>query len=160
MAKALTFHGARAKLAFFDTVAGEFKVVGLFSSCSGGVTYDVQPIYILGRHSPAETVYTGQEAVAFTASGFRVVDNGPYVAGKVPKLQDLLQHEDLSVAILDRDTGKTIMQVFNCRPTGFQFAVSARAVTEITVNFIGLMVQDESGDQAEGAGGTSLTDGS
>lgn len=161
MGQAKTMHGARAKLAIVSGT--DFKVVGLFSNVSYGVTYDMQPIYILGKHAPAEIVPTGQEAVTVTATGFRIVDNGPHVAGKVPKLQDLLNHEDLGLAIIDRQTGRTIMQVFNVRPTGYQTTVGARGVQEITVNFIGIRIQDESGDQSETAGeqsATDITDGS
>jgi len=159
MGQARTMHGARAKLAIVDPT-GSFKVVGLFSNVSYGVTYDMQPIYILGKHAPGEIVPTGQEAVTVTATGFRVVDNGPHVAGKVPKLQDLLMMDDLGLAIIDRQTGKTVMQVFNVRPTGYQTTVGARGVQEITVNFIGIRIQDESGDQNEEGSATDISDGS
>lgn len=160
MSQAKTMHGARAKLGIMDPVTGDVRIVGLFSNVSYGVAYDMQPIYTLGRFSPAEIVPTGQEAVSVTATGFRIVDNGPHVAAKVPKLQDLLNHEDLSLALIDRQTGKQIMTVFNVRPTGYQTTVGARGVQEITVNFIGIKIEDESGDQEETPGATSIIDGS
>ena len=147
MAKAKVFHGARAKL----VVDG--KVVGLFSNCSWGVAYDSHAIHILGRFSPAEIVLTGQDAINVSATGFRLIDNGPHIDAKVPKLQDLLNHEDISLSLIDRQTGKNILNIVGVRPTGYSSNVSSRGITEMTVNFMGTIASDESGTQGEGGAG-------
>src|SRR5271154_1482656 len=102
-------NGARAQL----IVNG--NIVGVFTNCSWGVAYDLQPAFILGRYSPAELTYTAQEAIRVTASGFRVVNNGPYVAADIPMLQGLLNHEDISLSIFDRQTNLEILTVTGVR---------------------------------------------
>lgn len=126
------------------------RTVGLFTSCSWGVSYDAVPSFTLGRYSPVEITYAGQEAISVTATGFRVIDNGAYVAASLPKLQELLNHEDISISIQDRQTGKTIMQVIGVRPTGYSTDVSARGISTFSVNFLGLRASDESGQNEEG----------
>jgi maltoporin len=146
--------GARAQL----IVNG--KIVGLFTNCSWGVSYDAIPSYILGRFSPAEITYAGQEAIAVQATGFRIIDNGAYVAAALPKLQDLLTHEDISLAVYDRQTNKQIMLVVGVRPVSYSTDVSARAISSFSCNFLGLRSEDESGSQGEGPGASDLLSGS
>lgn len=142
MASAKTMHGARAQLMIADP-GGTAKVVGIFNNVSVGLTYDVQPVFLLGRSSPDELVYTAQEPVSITASGFRVVGAGPHQTGRVPNLRDLLTHEYIELAILDRQTGKQIHKIHSVRPTGYQTTLSARSLEEITVTFTGLLLDDE-----------------
>ncbi len=143
--KAKTVSGARCKL----YVNGQ--IVGIFSSVSYGVTYDASPIYILGRYNAAELVYTGMDVVNVTCTGFRVMDNGPYEAASVPQLQDLLNHEDITLQIIDRQatdpTKANVMTVSGVRPLGFSTSSSARGVNDLTVNFQGMLLEDESGNQ-------------
>lgn len=147
------FHGARAQL----IVNG--KIVGIFTSCQWGVNYDAIPSFILGRYSAAEITYTGQEAISVTATGFRVVDNGAYVAAGLPKLQDLMTHEDIALSLFDRQTGKQIFTVVGVRPTGYTSGTAARSVSDFTVNYLGLRAEDESGSQGEAAGSSDLLSG-
>jgi len=146
-------HGARAQL----IVNG--KIVGVFTSCQWGVNYDAVPNFILGRYSPAEITYTGQEAISVTATGFRVVDNGAYVAAALPKLQELMTHEDIALALFDRQTGKQILTVVGVRPTGYTSGTAARSVSDFTVNYLGLRAEDESGSQGEASGASDLLSG-
>jgi hypothetical protein len=145
--KAQSFTGARAKLYIKGVLAG------IFSNVSYGVTYDVSPIYILGRYNAAELVYTGMDVVNVTATGFRVMANGPYEVGSVPQLQDLLNHEDISLQIVDRQatdaTKANVMTVTGVRPLGFNTSSSARGVSDLTVNFQGNLLNDESGHQED-----------
>lgn len=147
------FHGARAQL----IVNG--KIVGIFTSCQWGVNYDAIPSFILGRYSAAEITYTGQEAISVTATGFRVVDNGAYIAAGLPKLQDLMTHEDIALSLFDRQTGKQIFTVVGVRPTGYTSGTAARSVSDFTVNYLGLRAEDESGAQGEAAGSSDLLSG-
>lgn len=137
--------GARAKFGFINP--GEApEYVGIFNNVSYGLTYDAQPIYILGDYRPAEIEYTAQEPVNITASGWRVIDHGPHKAGKVPHLQDLLRHEYLTLTVIDRQNPTKNLAVFkNVRPTGYSTTISARNLEEITVTFVAIRVDDESG---------------
>ena len=148
MTAAKTMTGARAQLCVVDPTTNQAKVVGIFSSCSWGLAYDAQPLYVLGRYSPAETVYTAQEAVNVSATGFKVVGAGAHVSAKIPYLKDLMSHEYMSLSLYDRQTNQFIMKVESVRPTGYSTSINARGVEEISVNFIGLHVSDESGDNA------------
>lgn len=135
--------GARAKLQIFDPNTNSAQTLGIFANVSYALAYDAQPAYILGRYSAAEIDYTAQEPVQITASGFRVVGQGAHKHASVPKLQDLLTHEYISLQIVDRQTGQAIAKITNVRPTGYSTSISARQLEEITVNFIGILVDDE-----------------
>lgn len=153
--------GARAKLAFFDPVTGTSTVVGIFTNCSYGLTYDTADLYILGRFSAGAIEYTSQEVVGITCTGWRVVKRGPHVAAGVPKLQDLLTSEYLELSIIDRQLETTqgdgrIAKFRNVRCTGYSTGVNARNAAEITVSFKGILVSDESVENNEVQGSTTL----
>lgn len=150
MAAPKTVSGARCKVGIVDPSTGVARYVGIFNSVSYGLTYDAQPVYILGRFSPAEIDYTAQEPVNITCSGWRVVDHGAHVEGGVPKLQDLLNHEYLTLTVVDRQNPTRNIATFrNVRPTGYSTTISARNLEEITVTFMGIFVDDESTANAE-----------
>ena len=153
MAKANVMHGARAIIKI------DGKKVGIFNSCSWGLQLDQQPVYTLGRFSPAEIVTTGQEAIGVTATGFRILDRGPHVVAGLPELQELLTDEGIaSITVEDRQSGKNIMHVENVKVQGYSTGVNARGVQEVTVNFIGTVVSDESITNAEATGASDLMD--
>jgi hypothetical protein len=144
-------HGARA------IVQIKGKQVGLFTNVSYGSTYDVQPAYILGRFSPAELAYVGAEPISISAQGFRVIGQGPYVSSQMPLLQNLLTAEDMDFSIYDRQTNQLVMKVTGVRHTGFNTSVAPRALEEMSLNFIGLRLSDESVDNNEdGTGAATL----
>lgn len=135
--------GARAIL----SVGGE--KMGVFNNFSYGQQFDVEHAYILGRFNPDEIVYTAMGPVSCQASGWRVIDQGPHVQGKVPKLQDLLTHDYITLTVVDRQSNKTIAQISQVRPTGYNTQVSSRQAEEVSISFTGLIVQDESGAQSD-----------
>lgn len=145
-----TFHGGRAQ------VVVDGKIVGLFSSVSWGGAYDVQPVFLLGRMSAAESVYTGSDVVQVTCSGFTVVDHGPFVDGAMPALQDLLTAGYIELGILDRETNKRIGRIHDCRAANFSRGANARSLSEMTITYIGLRVSDESVLNAEAPGASDL----
>ncbi len=153
-AKVMT--GARAQLMIVDPNTQEGRVVGIFNNVSYGLTYGAEPIFLLGRYSPDEIVYTSQEAVAVTASGWRVIDSGPHALVKVPKLADLLNHEYLELAIFDRQTNKRIAKIHSVRPTSYNTTLANRQPEEISVTFMGLLLDDESTENAELPGASTL----
>lgn len=140
--------GARAKLQIYDPVKGAVTL-GIFANVSYALAYDAQPAYILGRYSAAEIDYTAQEPVQVTASGFRVVNEGAHKHASVPDLKSLLTHEYITLQIVDRQTGQVVARISNVRPTGYSTSISARQLEEISVNFIGILVDDEDTQNAE-----------
>lgn len=126
--------------------------VGLFTTANFSVTYDVLPNFILGRMSAAEITYAGADAVSISASGFRVVNAGAYQVAGLPKLQELLGAGEITISLIDRQTGAVIGHVDGVKATGFSTAVTARSVSDFTVNFLGRIYSDESGSQGEGGG--------
>jgi hypothetical protein len=149
MAPPKVFHGARAIFQILDPNTGIPQTVGIFDNCSYGLAYTVQPAYILGRFSAAELGYTAQEPVNITCAGWRVIGAGPHAAAAVPHLQDLLFHEYITMQVVDRQTGNPIATFQSVRPTGYNTSIQARQLETDTINFMGILVDDESGDNAE-----------
>lgn len=157
MAKSKVLTGARAKI----LINGQ--VVGLFSNCSWSVRQSKEPLFILGRYSPAEITPTTQEPVSLSLTGYRVVDSGPYKVANATLLKNLLQEEDFTVTVLDRQTGRQVFQCLGARVSGWSSGISARGVSDIRVDVSGLLGFDEFGAaQGEGEGNTAanLDDGS
>ena len=104
----------------------------------------------------AEIAITSYEAVQVSCSGFRIVDQGVHVLPVAPKLQDLLLLERIQIEIEDRQTGKNIAIVKNCVATSWGEAQQAKGTTRFNISYMGEVLSDESGDQDESAGATSL----
>lgn len=136
--------GARAKI-YVDNV-----LVGIFESCNYNTNIGVEAIHLLGRYSPDEITPTSYEAVTLSCSGFRVVESGVHVLPKFPKLQDLLTLEAVTIAVVDRQSKKTILTAIGCVGTSMNGNHNARATSRVTVNYTGLRISDESGAQDEG----------
>jgi hypothetical protein len=134
--------GARAKLGFYD--GNQVNYVGIFSDVSYGVTYDVQPAYILGRYSAAEIDYLAMEVVHVTANGFRIVDHGWFLDGKFPSLSQLMDANYLTMSCLDRQTNKEIARIDFVRPVSATGGFSARQMATSTHTYMGILVSDES----------------
>jgi hypothetical protein len=146
MAKAKVFTGARA-IVKVDNVT-----VGVFDSCTYAVNVGAEAIHILGRYSPAEITQTSYEAVTVNCSGFRIIGNGGHVLPKMPKLQDLLNLENVTLSMVDRQDkdGAPIMDVKNCIPISYSTGANAKATSRIQVTYMGTHASDESGAQDEG----------
>lgn len=142
--------GARAKIYINN------QLVGIFETCSYNMNIGTEPIHLLGRYSPDEITPTSYEAVTLNCGGFRVVGQGPHVLPAVPKLQDLLALEAVTIAVVDRHSGQAILTAIGCVPTGYNGNHNARATSRVTINYTGLRISDESGSQDEGTGAVSL----
>lgn len=150
MAQSKVMTGARAKI-YVDN-----QLVGIFETVSYNMNIGTEPIHLLGRFSPDEITPTSYEAVTISCGAFRVVGQGPHVLPKVPKLQDLLSLEAVTIAIVDRQTGQAILTAIGCVPNSFNGNHNARATSRVTINYTGLRISDESGAQDEGTGAVSL----
>lgn len=147
-----TLTGARA------VVQIDGKIVGVFSSFNYGLTYGVEPIFLLGRFSAAETVYTSQEIVAAQGAGLRVYQNGPHSQLlKMPKLQDLLDATYTVLSVHDRQNdNKEIAQIVDARVQSYSVDNPAKGISGITFSYVGLKIQDESGSHNESNGASDL----
>lgn len=138
--------GARAKV-YVDDV-----LVGIFDSVNYAINIGAEPIHLLGRYSPAEITHTSYEAVTVNCSGFRLIGNGGHVLPKVPKLQDLLQLEYVTLSIIDRQQNdqNPILTVQNCIPVSYSTGYQARQTSRIQVTYMGTHASDEADAQDEG----------
>ncbi|MDE2425706.1 MAG: hypothetical protein KGO96_07350 [Elusimicrobia bacterium] len=135
-AAAQTMHGARAKL----YVNGH--LVGIFSQCSYGVSYDSTPVYVLGKVSPAEIVLSGQEPISVTATGWRIVNDpassvpylGPFDPNTVsmPKLSDIINQSDSVLDLHDLQTNQVVLHVEGVKVISFTTNITSRGLQEIT----------------------------
>jgi hypothetical protein len=141
--------GARAKV-YVDN-----QLVGIFESCTWNTSVGVEPIHLLGRFGPDEITPTSYEAVTLNCSGFRVVGFGAHTLPKFPKVQDLLTLEGVTIAVVDRQTGQSILTAIGCVGTTHSGGYNARAASRVQINYTGLRISDESGAQDE-AGAVSL----
>lgn len=147
MAKAKVFTGARAKV-YVDNV-----LVGIFDSCTYAVNVGAEPIHTLGKFGAQEITPTSYEAVSVNCSGFRIIGNGGHVLPKMPKLQDLLNLETVTLAMVDRQApagDEPVMTVQNCIPVNYSTGANAKATSRIQITYLGTHASDESGAQDEG----------
>ena len=153
-----TMTGARAVVFLDDPATNTSRAVGIFSDCSYGVSYGVEPIFVLGAYGPVESIYTSMDVTTLTCSGFRAIDHGPHVSAGVPKLADLLHHQYISMTVLDRQTNKTMAKFKQVRPTGYNTAIAHRQPESCTVTYIALRCEDESVtmDETPGTSATSF----
>ena len=126
------------------------QLVGIFETVSYNVNIGTEPIHILGRYSPDEITPTSYEAVTLSCGAFRIVGQGPHVLPAVPKLQDLINLDGVVLSVVDRQSGKTILTAVGCVPTGYSGNQNSRATSRFSVNYTGLRLSDEAGDQDEG----------
>jgi hypothetical protein len=155
--------GARCKIGFIpggNQQNAQPTWVGIYNNVNYGVRYDAVPAYILGRYSAASIDYVAAELVNVTCSGYRVVDHGPYKAGRLPKLQDLISQDFIVIAIMDRVTGKEIARFTNVLAIGFDTTIAAKQLEEMTLTYVGIYHDDEEtlsqGGTAEAAGSTDI----
>lgn len=139
------------------------NLVGMFSSCNWSVMQEKVPIYILGRFNPAEITPTAQEPIRLSLTGFRQINKGPYAVAKATMLKDLIDEGDFTVKVFDRQTQQDIFTAFECRVVGWRSGVSARAVTDVQIDVIGIKGGDEAVAAADGfddrADAANLTSG-
>jgi hypothetical protein len=144
MSKTLT--GARVKVYVAN------KLVGIYETCSYSMNYGTEPIHLLGAFAAQEIVITSAEPVQITCGGFRLVGQGAHVLPAVPKLADLLAFEAVTLAIVDRQSGQTILTAIGCVPNSYSGSHNARASSRISITYQGLVITDESsaGDSESG----------
>ncbi len=142
---AKTFTGARAIVRINNVI------VAIAESYSYSINTPVEPIHILGRHSAADMPHLSYEAVPISLSGIRIIGQGPHVQGKVSKLQELLNSEELSITISDRQTpdGSPVANFIGCKSTGYSTGISAKGSGRVSINYLARFMEIEDGSQSE-----------
>lgn len=150
-------NGARAIVTFLDP-NGPSVPIGIFTSFDYSVAYDATPIFILGRLTASEIEYTGVEPVSITASGWRAVNHGPHVAGRLPKIHDMLTSDYLSFQVVDRITDQVVCKITKVKATGYSTGLSAKGLQSMTMSYMGILAStDDDGDvDAEPSGSADL----
>lgn len=143
-------NGARAKV----IVNG--KLIGIFTAISYGLSYRAEPTYILGKEEADEINYTSQEVISIRASGWRVIGHGAHSAIGLPKLREILNQPTTIVTLFDRQTGVNFAKVREVKVTGFSTSITARQQQEITVEMVGIYLEDESGVNGGSTDATSV----
>lgn len=155
-----TMHGARAIVSIQNTSGGDGKAVevGIFNSVSYSLGITVIPIEVLGNLLPVELVQTGQDPVQVTCSGFRAVGAGPYTAGKVPTVGELLKYDGVTLTIFDRQSPGTtppapgdrnspaLLTVTGAKCTGYRTTHNAKGVSDLEITYMGIVALDETAD--------------
>jgi hypothetical protein len=149
--------GARAKVGIFQGDETP-EYIGIFSDVSYTYAYDQQPVYILGRFSASSIDPVALETVAISATGWRVLDHGPFAksGGNFTRLQDAMVDDYLTFTIMDRQSERTIATITKVRPVSAGGGYSMRQLSSNTYQFMGILMSDESGDNHEAANSMDL----
>ena len=150
MAASSVMSGARAQ------VVVDGQIVGIFNQISWNYTLDLRNIDILGRFSTAAVITTGMEPVEVSCSGYRAVGAGPQVAARVPRLQDLLTVPYIELTVIDRASGETIAKIHQSSSSGYSTSVDAKGIMTLSAHYRGLLIDDESVQNVESSGASSL----
>lgn len=153
---AKTMTGARALVSIYNGNTGLTIDVGIWNSFSYSLSYDVSPVFLLGRYSPDELVTTAQEPVSITASGWRVLNHDAYSDGAVTDLKSLLTQEYVVLTVLDRQTSLPVAVIHGCLPTGFSAGFTSRQLSEQTCSYLGLLMDSETTLNTEAVGAATL----
>ena len=125
----------------------ESKKVMYAQNCTYTKEHNVQPVYVLDQYEPVEFAETSYN---FTASCtmFRIPNSSPTSQQIIPKLQDILTNPELTMEIIDKSTGVTILRVSGVKCTGETGNFAANELATLTLNFVGRIASDEGGESA------------
>lgn len=131
------------------------NLVGIFDSVNYTTAIGTDPIFILGASAAQEIAITSQEVINLNCSGFRVVGFGLTTLPGVPQLADLMGFEALTITIVDRQTGATVLTALGCVPNNYGTNFNAKQTSKISVSYVGVTSYDEAGNSSE-SGAASL----
>lgn len=137
MAASATFSGARA-IFLINSVPVAFA-----GGVSGEEMIDYEPVDVLGLLEVKEFVPVAYRA-SLNAQIFRVVGSSLKALGIMPRLENIIQSDDLTAAIQDIVTRETIALFSGVRCSGQSFDVTARGIVSSNVTFVAVKVLDES----------------
>lgn len=152
MAASKHIHGARGKLSINGGITDDDgnennvdRVIGIWNSVDVDWSYDVRASYILGRFSPAALTTVGTEPVNIRASGFVVADHSIFREGNIQPLKNLLLQGDITLTLVDRQTGDVIARIKGCKPTGMSMGLSSKELAMGTNSYVGLLIEQTDG---------------
>ena len=150
--------GARAilKMAGAD---GSKKIVAFGTNVGYRIAIPHAPINVLGRYSAARHEPLGYD-VTVNCGVLRFIEddlvgNAPDNPGTSiqPRVQEIMNHPDIEIEILDRKSGKSIVTVGRARLTDRGGNVGARDLLTENWTFVGIIAQSgDSGAQHEAEG--------
>ena len=147
--KTLTLHGGRAFVQLLHEGQAALSVA-VFDNVSVGVSYGHFEPFVIGQHSAGEVVITHMNPVTLRLSGFRKYGQGPYsTSAGMAKLNDLLTNQkELTVQVVDRQNDeKPVLKVVRCKVVSHNFDIAATQPSRLSLELVGLIFSDESGDQ-------------
>lgn len=131
----------------FTGVRAVFKIngkqVAYASSCSYQINHPLQPIETLDSLPARELAEVGY-SVSLSCNGFRVAGLSPIQQGFMPTLEKILTQPELTVELVDKIAGKTILRVLGVKMQERSGSVDARGVGTEGWSFLGLTASDES----------------
>ena len=134
-----TFSGARA-IFLIDSVPIAFA-----GSMSGEETVDHEPVDVLNNLAVAEHVPVAYR-VSLNAQVFRVIGNSVRSLGDggiLPKVEEIIQRPDLTAAVQDSITERTMALFTGVRCSGHSWDVTARGIVSDNINFVAIKVAME-----------------
>ncbi len=137
MPASATFSGARA-IFLINNVPIAFA-----GGVSGEETVDYEPVDVLGMLEVKEHVPVAYRT-SLNAQMFRVIGQSIKALGILPRLQDIINSDDLLAALQDTVTGSTMALFQGVRCSGHSFDVTARGLVQENVTFVVIKIQDES----------------
>jgi len=137
MPASATFSGARA-IFLINNVPIAFA-----GGVSGEETVDYEPVDVLGMLEVKEHVPVAYRT-SLNAQMFRVIGQSIKALGILPRLQDIINSDDLLAALQDTVTGSTMALFQGVRCSGHSFDVTARGLVQENVTFVAIKIQDES----------------
>lgn len=151
----VTLHGGRA---FVQLQNDEGKVTksAVFDNVSVGVSYGHFEPFVIGRHSAGEVVLTHMNPVTLRLSGYRKYNTGPYSDQVgMATLNDLVNNQkEIVVEVIDRQNAdqKSVLRVRECKVVSHNFDIAATQPSRLSIEVVGLIYEDESGDQSNPVG--------
>lgn len=137
MAASATFSGARA-IFLINSVPVAFA-----GGVSGEEMIDYEPVDVLGMLEVKEFVPVAYRA-SLNAQIFRAVGGSLKAAGIMPRLENIIQSDDLTAAIQDTVTRETIALFSGVRTSGASWDITSRGIVSQNVTFVAIKVLDES----------------
>lgn len=137
-----TITGGMALL-YLPDMQGNLVLAGTFDSVSRNKSLSIEAVHTLGQFSAREIPITAYGEVTVSCSGFRVADHSTTFIGKFPRLQDLLNYQAVTIKIVNRQSGATLLVVTGAVPNADSENYSAKATTKNSISYTGIAAFDE-----------------